>query len=457
MLLIILAIIVVVNSLDYFLFGNREVYENLVRGIDEIIIDDLIKEILNPRWSWEYVAMLFLYPLLFLIASVCFIVSFILHPYSHLCTFVYKKLRKSQPSAEKLPTDYVMNVAPVYVKLKAKELAFAPKTKEVIYYSPIPNPDFDKMISDNLEEIKAICALYKLEFIYLPDFNKQFESSDLSSLITYANPRARGVSNRVSNILTYEMLAEYIHIPDTIVSPSLVRCRYVECSNCEFSIKQLENVDFSVFKLELHSYLDKCGGSGALYSLITDEKMRLYLSQFEADDRFREDIILIGKEIKQRVEKLKTYGLTSIAIKKLISDVEMQPSRLVVDKQKRIVLTDYDNMEVKLSPIHKAVFFLFLRHPEGIYFKELYGYKTELTNLYMSITGRASLAAINDSLERLTDPLDNSINEKCARIKNAFVSEFSEDIAAWYIIDGEKGKQKKIKLPREMVEWKCDL
>ena len=61
--------------------------------------------------------------------------------------------------------------------------------------------------------------------------------------------------------------------------------------------------------------------------------------------------------------------------------------------------------------------------------------------------------AIEDSIAKLTDPFDNSINEKCARIKNAFVSEFREEVAQWYFIDGSKGEKKSIKLPRELVTW----
>ena len=60
---------------------------------------------------------------------------------------------------------------------------------------------------------------------------------------------------------------------------------------------------------------------------------------------------------------------------------------------------------------------------------------------------------VTDSINKLTDPYDNSINEKCARIKNAFVSEFREEVAQWYFIDGNRGEKKTIKLPRELVTW----
>ncbi len=58
-------------------------------------------------------------------------------------------------------------------------------------------------------------------------------------------------------------------------------------------------------------------------------------------------------------------------------------SRLVITKDYRFVLAD-SNIEVELQPVHKAVYLLFLAHPEGIEFKQLANYREELTHYYMS-------------------------------------------------------------------------
>ena len=57
------------------------------------------------------------------------------------------------------------------------------------------------------------------------------------------------------------------------------------------------------------------------------------------------------------------------------------------------------------------------------------------------------------SIEDVTNPLLNSINEKCARIRSAFVKEFDEGLAKNYFVTGERGDVKKISLPRDLVEW----
>jgi hypothetical protein len=57
------------------------------------------------------------------------------------------------------------------------------------------------------------------------------------------------------------------------------------------------------------------------------------------------------------------------------------------------------------------------------------------------------------SIEDVTNPFLNSINEKCARIRAAFINKFDEHLAKNYFITGERGEAKKISLPRELVIW----
>ena len=57
-------------------------------------------------------------------------------------------------------------------------------------------------------------------------------------------------------------------------------------------------------------------------------------------------------------------------------------SPLVITEDYRFLLPDYGNREVLLSPIHKALYLLFLNHPEGIEFKNLVDHREELFALY---------------------------------------------------------------------------
>lgn len=117
------------------------------------------------------------------------------------------------------------------------------------------------------------------------------------------------------------------------------------------------------------------------------------------------------------------------------------------------MLPDYNNMEIKMEPINKAVFLLFLRHPNGIKFKNLPDYRKELAEIYEKIKPSGLSARAIQSIEDVTNPCLNSINEKCARIRGAFISQFDEELAKHYYITGWRGEPKKIDIPRDLVIW----
>ena len=94
-----------------------------------------------------------------------------------------------------------------------------------------------------------------------------------------------------------------------------------------------------------------------------------------------------------------------------------------------------------------------LGYKHGIMFKHLTSYRSELISIYTSIKGQPLDEKMKQSIYDATDPTKNSINEKVARIREAFVTRFNERLATNYIIHGERGEAKRIPLHREFVEW----
>lgn len=118
-----------------------------------------------------------------------------------------------------------------------------------------------------------------------------------------------------------------------------------------------------------------------------------------------------------------------------------------------------------MTPVHKAVYLLFLNHPEGIEFKKLSEYRDELLQYYMSTAKLMDKQTITESVDMLVNPLNNSINEKCSRIKSIFLNMMDQYTANNYIISGHTQKHfagsskiwyerlKVITLPRDLVVW----
>ena len=163
------------------------------------------------------------------------------------------------------------------------------------------------------------------------------------------------------------------------------------------------------------------------------------------------DCSILLKEVKEKVQKLKEFGMSEKEITSLFH-TEQPLLKLFISKNYKIFLGD-ERKEVRMEPLVKAVYLLFLRHPEGILFKHLPDYREELTRIYVKLKPMGMSERVIQSIEDVTNPLLNSINEKCARIRGAFVGQFDDHLARHYYIDGLRGEAKKIALPRDLVVW----
>ena len=155
--------------------------------------------------------------------------------------------------------------------------------------------------------------------------------------------------------------------------------------------------------------------------------------------------------IKDILLLLRSYGVGSAEIEAMLHEDDNMPS-LFITKDFKILLGN-ERKEVRMEPLVKAVFLLFLKHPEGIAFKFLPDYREELARIYARLRPVGLTDRALQSIEDVTNPMLNSINEKCARIRGAFVGQFDDHMAKHYYIDGRRGEAKKISLPRNLVTW----
>ena len=180
-------------------------------------------------------------------------------------------------------------------------------------------------------------------------------------------------------------------------------------------------------------------------------------------------------EVKRLAGQLQAEGRSDLLLKALgvplleelrIEAAKGKLSRLVITKDYRFILEDYNHREVELQPVHKAVYLLFLAHPEGIEFKRLSDYREELTRYYMATAKLMDKEKIIEGVDHLVNPLDNAINEKCSRIKKVFLDMMDEYTASYYIISSHTQRHvagssriwyqrlKVITLPRELVIYR---
>lgn len=332
------------------------------------------------------------------------------------------------------------------------------EVRELVY---VEN-EYCKSLNDFFIRNKDLRLFHMYKFVYLPNFSKELNSGEL---IRYMSPNMPADENLdIDMDSSYPI--KYLWYPENAKNikhgmmffkgdcdnhgAKYTKGHYfhLEEGSDEEIIAQLKEI-----VRDVHSHYSRA----ALYDTISKPETKEGSSDDYADELFEwvyndPEVAIIVKEVRERVNELRERGMAEKIIRKIIQ-IEPQLSRLVITKDMNIILPDYNNMEIKMEPINKAVFLLFLRHPEGIIFKHLPDYRKELAEIYQMIKPLGLNDRAIQSIEDVTNPCLNSINEKCARIRGAFISLFDENLAKHYYISGCRGEAKKIDLPRDLVVW----
>ena len=113
-------------------------------------------------------------------------------------------------------------------------------------------------------------------------------------------------------------------------------------------------------------------------------------------------------------------------------------------------MPDFGNIEIKLRPLEKALYRLYLDHPEGIGLSFLCDYREELNNIYKQISSIGDLEEMKARIDDIVNVTKSSAVEKISKIKAAFVKAIGEELAKNYYIQGGNGEVKKVLLDREL-------
>ena len=342
-----------------------------------------------------------------------------------------------------------------YISFYKDRLPFKPKSNVVIYFdvTGIGRKLYFGVIDKYYERIVDEFRRGGLEFCFLP---KIAHDMDLKKIYHYFNPQA-SPNERIPNLNVYEDrdLLEYI-VADYDPwrhSPGLIQYKGEDFDTADsytFSYTRIpERFNSSPIPL-IRQYVNLHG----VYEAVFDTSFVGATTSYNKPLNYElveDDVDMMMSEVQMLVERLRKSGVGEIALQRLFKPTQ-KLSRMHI-QYGRIFLPDYNNMEIKMPTLSKAIYMLYLRHPEGIMFSYLPDYRDELLHLYGMISGRDNREDIRRSIDDVTDPTRNSINEKCSRIKQAFLREFDDSIARNYYITGERGEAKKILLSRDLVTW----
>ena len=165
-------------------------------------------------------------------------------------------------------------------------------------------------------------------------------------------------------------------------------------------------------------------------------------------DPLQEALHLI--QLLEREQRLSQLGalLGENTLAQLRQQHTPEAVKIRIDSHWRILSEDAD-IEVKMPTLSKVLYFLFLRHPEGIVLKQIADYKEELLKIYLLFSPARTMADVTRSIDALTDGLDGSINQKISRVNAAFQGTlaYSSD---WQIT-GKRGDVKKVEGATQII------
>lgn len=127
-------------------------------------------------------------------------------------------------------------------------------------------------------------------------------------------------------------------------------------------------------------------------------------------------------------------------------------SRMIIDKNRKIFLPDFENIHIDLDPLHTTLYMLYLFHPEGIKINSLCDHKTEMYHIYSHLSSRGDLHEMKSKIDRIANITSNSASEHIANIKTIFIDAIGIELAKNYYIHGPRSKVRKIDIDRKLVE-----
>lgn len=341
--------------------------------------------------------------------------------------------------------------------IECTNMAYAPDPVKVLYVEREYDWYMNQFVYCHMDKFTRAFETLGYEFCYIPQMlNAEVQESNDKQCLAML----RGEAEDVPEALKLAYCARQIVRAQGKMRPSLCKFSHYENDRAVFYCMELDDdLDTSLVIL----FYDFVRAVKKL-----DEQYLLSLEYRKEEDATVDSFELVDPEevmseeeqgvaadlelLRAISSRLRKNGVSEERIQEAVIP-QKQLSRLLITQDKRILLPDY-NKEIELDPLHKAVFLLFLKHPDGIRFKEVSEYKSELLQLYIGITNKPNSKRASSCINDICSPFKNSIHEKCSRIRKILAQVITDkDMASHYCISGKRGEAKCIDLPRTMVTW----
>lgn len=121
-------------------------------------------------------------------------------------------------------------------------------------------------------------------------------------------------------------------------------------------------------------------------------------------------------------------------------------SPVIVNGDLNIVLPNYNEIVLDLTPLTKILYLLFLMHPEGIVLKDIDSYAGTLVELYSLVKPGGNDERAMRSIDEMCRPGSESLNQKLSMIRRDVKVQLQmPQLVDYYSINGAKGEPYRLK------------
>lgn len=387
----------------------------------------------------------------------------------------------------------MMNLVSKY-ELAIGQLPMEPDSNVVYFLETGYNPEFETYVRGHYAQLQRLFRNRGLEFVFLPLTRKGLAPADFEeSALFYFPWLKKGQLDYLHDSFLKKADDYFKDLAQSGRVPVMTDAEGHAFKMTAFFLEKHGRPDDSIISLFFEQLADacrkerdqeintsdhkrKCNSFRSLYNellkngeeifdtsySISDENPEVRYSVTEKDTTYN-DFNDIDAQLKRdfaRLVRTRQPWFVQEWLSKMLQEDEVI-SRLVITPQAKIMLPDYNNIEISLTPKEKAIFFLYLKHPEGICFKNLPDYREELSMYYRRVTRSGSPEAISAAIDNLVLSISGDADVQRARIKyainKAFKDKFCEQYSRYYTIEGSKGQPMKIQIPRDKVIWELDI
>lgn len=321
----------------------------------------------------------------------------------------------------------------------------------VLYFEEEINPENDLFIKNNFEILEELFKVKNRTFCYLPLIYEAFKAKTLQAIKSNNNWDEEEYHTIEKFILEldykrfYNFFKTSFGILDEIKNGTLNHV-----GNFAAIPKPTEAT--------AHTFLFKLANE---LSIVNRPDIRFSIGSNEVEQSEEElKKVQFIRKMNDLIQEMKGSGVLHLLSDYIFESIEAhlettrinQISPLLITENGAILLPTANHLEIKMSHLTKTLYLFYLNQTNPVHLYELENYKSQILEIYKTVSYRNDLEALQNTIDELTKGNAEAVYPHISRIKTTLNKVFTKRVAPFYYISGAKNEPKQILLDKASID-----